>query len=134
MMRRLLGRYWPLLLGLLAVLLVRQVLLHLTFSATTDAMLMLTLGTIISISVLIMLLQTDDWTLRALGVFGLIVFDAAYYNLNGTIGLWGWPPVTPGLLSTLRAMIVVAAVLLLTSQILHIGRSIRCRRRKRAEP
>lgn len=133
MMRRLVARYWPLLLCGCAVLLLRELLVRLTFSATTDGALMLTLGMVISVSVLIMLVQTAEWTLRALGVFGLIMFDAAYYGLNGMLALWAWPPVTPGLLATLRAMIIIAAVLLLTSQILHLGRGARCRWRKRRE-
>ena len=133
MMRRLLCRFWPLLAGLLAVLAVRELIIGLTFSNRSDGTLMLTLGIIISISVLIMLVSTQEWTLRALGVFGLILFDAAYYGINGTLNLWGWPPITDGLLATLRAMIIVAAILLLTSQVRHIGHGLRCRWRKRRE-
>lgn len=136
MIRRLRDRYWPLAMGFLAVLLVREVLTHLDFSRTTDGWLLLILGMVISISVVIMIWDIEDWTLRALGVFGLIAFDAAYYSLNGTTTLWDAPEITDGITNGLRAMIIVAAALLFTSQVIYIRHRVRCwwRKRKRAQP
>lgn len=122
---------WGLFAGwLLAIFAVWLLLQHHEFADRNDrdtATLLFVAACVIGVSVLIMFVETTQWTARRLGVFGLILFDCLLYGLTSSIALWRWTALTNSRLNVLRALLLVSATLLVISQARYLSEGARDR-------
>jgi hypothetical protein len=126
--RRFAAKYWPLFtLWCVAIVLVRWWLNAHGFSPSKDAWLLFCVAMLIVVSVCITVVETEKWTIRGLGVLGLIAFSGGLYGLTGSVALWDWHTLTQHDFNWLRATIIVSAPLLLISQLIYIGGGVRAR-------
>jgi hypothetical protein len=100
---------------------------------TLSAWLLFLASCVIGVSVVIMLIDTDEWTPRRLGVFGLVLFSGLLYGLTASVSLFHWTILTQHRLNWIRALIVVSAVLLAYSQVRYIAARLHDWRARRKE-
>lgn len=90
---------------------------------------------VIGVSLLIMLADTGEWTIRRLGVFGIVAFGALLYALSASVALWHWTVITQRDLNWPRALLLVSTPLLAISQIRYLAARIAdWRQRKKERP
>lgn len=136
MMRRAVRKWAPFVVWVAVIVGVWALLNRHRFNPANDrpsAWLLFLASCVIGISVLIMLADTAKWTIRRLGVFGLVLFGGLLYGLSASVALWRWTVLTQRDLNWIRALILVSSPLLLISQIRYVVARLADWRQRRKE-
>jgi hypothetical protein len=119
------ARKWAPFVGwLIVVVSVRALLNRHHFDLQHDrpsAWMLFVASVVIGISVLIMLADTAQWSVRRLGVFGLVVFGGLLYGLSASVALWHWTVLSQHDFNWIRALILVSSPMLFVSQIRYLA-------------
>lgn len=122
-MRRFIHKWTPFVIWIAVVAAVWALLNRHQFNPADDrqsAWLLFIASCVIGVSVLIMLADTAEWTIRRLGVFGLVLFGGLLYGLTTSVGLWRWTTLTQSDFNWVRALIIVSTPLLAISQVRYL--------------
>lgn len=128
-------RYGALLAAVGAVAIAHELLNRHRFNQRdpNDARLLFAVGIVLGGCTLIMLAETRWWTLRKTGIFGIVLFDAAFYGLFLGAGAIWRIHLSAADQNWFRAVLIVAAPLLLISQLRHVIGGCRAWRARRRE-
>jgi hypothetical protein len=90
----------------------------------SDAWMAFVAAVVVFVSILIMLVDTAQWSIRRLGVFGLVLSVCLLYALIASVTLWHWTVASQRDYNWIRTLLLVSSPLLFISQLRYIAARI----------